>query len=281
MEKQLEDNGLSGLAPLLSRTGSFIAGSFAMSWNPLVEGGDNRDIDIWIPAQTNQLVVVADFVSFLVRNGYGWPSSFVRRNSTRPSHYRRLDKTLAGIFTLRKTGRPPIQLLQLLSDTCPISVVSNFDIRILKRWYTGTETIVLGDAHEDHINRSLVVNMASNDVRNQTLNEWVRTVARLVKYAGRGFKIKWDGDVLDPLLRARASEHVQGVDDLIKAWNLVVSAVVGDIPFLTYNTDSNTVCTTYNDRFTTDTCPLAESDISPADDVRTDVVQPSICQKDV
>lgn len=136
-------------------------------------------------------------------------------------------------------GLPVVQLLILHPEagSRPEDVVQNFDLTLLKRWYDGESLTILPDAADAIRERILRIN-SSEDIKNQTLAEWIRTVRRLRKYTERNFEIQWQTDPLDAiLLEAVANEIYKPQTRLLELhrmerWNMLIRALGDHLPFL-------------------------------------------------
>ena len=251
VSKQLDAHNLRGLKQIISRRGCFIAGSYTIPLQELTLGQglpDDRDIDIWIPttSHTNQLTVVSELTQYMVHRGYAWPVVHSVRNTTElgTSSYRRLEHSIRKMFTLRHaTDRtaPYVQFLLLTEQAghTPEEVVGKFDLTLLKRWYDGTNLFVSPDARDALRERQLILNVSSNDFRQQSMSEWVRTARRLQKYSARNFTIQWNSDLDELLLDAFARNiyHIGPRDSKLRLpsmerWNTVIRDLSGRLPFL-------------------------------------------------
>jgi hypothetical protein len=239
--EQLNKLHLGGLCEIVQRTNSFIAGSYAIPFVELTGGiniPDDRDIDIWIPKDVNQTKTVVDLVQYLIHQGYRWPSSYGTRNQTEGA-YRRMERSIHRIYTLchNKVGLPKTQLIALTKEAghAPEDIVRNFDLTLLYRWFDGDELVVLPAAIDALTTRKLEISL-SQDIKSQTMSEWVRTAERLCKYVKRGFQIKWQVDPFDTILlnAAVSSIYTHGVLNVhkLEQWNRCIRKLDDRIPYL-------------------------------------------------
>lgn len=276
MHKQLTDHGLKGLSTVLVETGSFIAGSYAIpSFSDLTGGNpenipDDRDIDIWLPYSKTQTSKLGTLTQFLVGAGYEWPTTLYVRGSMEsalPTSYRRLKTSISRMFLFHGVERIHVQIL-CLHETVggkPAEIVHNFDMTMLQRWYDGKEVQSTTVGQTAFSDRLLTVNTDSQDVCDQTLGEWVRTLKRLIKYQARQFQVTWT-DKMSQLALKTASQLVLNSNGLhlwlLHNWNDCVRKLDANLPYLVITNkppasriEDLRVITTTDGRFILDSVP--------------------------
>ncbi len=201
MDSALRQWGIEPLrgAKLLQDTNSFIAGSFLLwvyetdqktepTWKP-------NDIDIWVPprvsaSKTNPSIV--EWTMLLLDCGYSFPPIREAVQNKGRRCYRRLSRCISEIVTFKHAIlKTKVQLLQLTSTQLPQEIIQNFDLTLVQMFWPGTGNIIPNtQALEAVAQKQIVVALeTSDDVKMQSIKEWIRTLARMVKYESRGFRI--------------------------------------------------------------------------------------------
>ena len=244
--ERLHQDGLQSIQELLRTTSAVIAGSYTLPpIQPPEELEQHRftsrssflypsDIDIWIPYGRDQQAEMGRLIGALMTMGYDMRhrkhsnlTDIVHNlepNPTIPDAYKRIDEMIQHMTTLTKSGCIRIQILCMSKKggSSPDDIIKHFDLNLNRQFYDGHRVWAPPGVRDDIGARRLTLNMESDIIQGQSFPEWRRTVARILKYAMRGYRI-------DPSIPALLLRHVPDtlraaakwcIDDHYGEWNI-------------------------------------------------------------
>ncbi len=144
-------------------------------------------MDIWLPESTQTQEHIFAFTEMCTSVGYDFPPKSLE--PAKIQDYGRFTQTVQQILTFEH-GMKKMQLIVLKNSiSTPREVVKNFDLGLLQMWYDGTQnTLKMTTRGRDDCKQCVLrVALHSDDVRYQSYPEWLRTIARIIKYEQRGF----------------------------------------------------------------------------------------------
>jgi hypothetical protein len=191
----------SSLQGFLVRSGSCIAGSFALKAADQKSVWVPQDLDVWVPnnADTTPLLTELQAAGYTVRAAI-WDET---------SLYGRFRKSIQSIRTATHPTRTTIQLIVLVG-TDRDAIIRGFDLDVCRYYYDGIH--LNGPAHV-----SCTVQFTAESILQQTHDEQLRSLTRLIKYAGRGYRVTFP-----PLIRDLLVQQFNRFSSSSAAWNRAV-----------------------------------------------------------
>ena len=185
LQKKLERRGINfnKLREVLTSTKSVIAGSYIIQTILGVEWVS--DIDIWCEMRhSRNMSLLEPFFNFFIHElGYK-----MRKVSLGDGEYTRLRKYIKQIVCLDKKGFPKIQIITAAGSY--LDCIRTFDLDVCRVYYHPPSNSILQvgeDTMEKCSSRKMMVTTAA--IEEQSLDEWLRTLVRILKYKRRGFTI--------------------------------------------------------------------------------------------
>ena len=235
---------------MLKNARAWIAGSYVLQ--AIIDyNWDDSDIDIWAidkPYGEHFSPLCAIFTYFISKEysaKRNWKALWtvkkaytdntiinksIKRNKE-ISGYNRLRGSLSEMWTFKKKGYRKVQVL-LLKPTVGDSshfiadefedkydyeqelkrYISQFDLSSCRTFFTGENVYGLHPTTiEEAKNKQQYITRESAEL--QSLNEWIRTLKRVLKYRNRGFDIIWDDKVKSILLSNFSSMVLKNEDE--------------------------------------------------------------------
>lgn len=199
------------------KTNATIAGSCVLKGlvkDTNVHKWEPGDIDIWISASNQDAIHYYTYL--LAESGYKYYGPSTNNNP----NYSRLSKYVHSIHSYKKYNSIDIQIIFYNTQYTIEQVVEAFDISItrfmIKTIKTRNNEILLKDLKasypETYENQVLknIFTISDLALDTQSINEWERTLTRMIKYTQRGFK--YDMNQIKVLIHNINRSYIQKIN---------------------------------------------------------------------
>lgn len=192
-------------------TGSIVVKGLAGDkWEP-------GNIDIWI--NVNDVIDINMFYQLFYECGYWHMAKSI------PEKYTRVSSFIEIVHTFMKLGEMNIQIIIYRGDIR--QVIRAFDISITQFMFKRGEGVKdIGAAYDDLINKRFVITDTL-----QSIDEWRRTLTRMIKYTNRGFRFDKEKQLTTIIKTINLAYKKDNIDILIEIHSLFEQLDI----FLTFN----------------------------------------------